>query len=810
MGVVAGGGRVDVFVSYAGPDRPWANWAAQQLTRAGMSVELTAWDWSAGDNFVLRMNDALGRADCVLALYSMAYFARDRFTNDEWAAVLAEPPDGQGRRRLVPVRVEKVTPPPILRAVTYRDVFGVPEQRARLVLLEAVTGRRRPAGDARFPGVASGASDGGVRVPGSLPEVWNVRRRNPAFTGRGRELAELRERLCSGERALVQALHGIGGVGKTELAVEYAHLFGNEYNCVWWIDAERPELVGEQLVALAVAAGWVPMDALAAVTRDTVLHRLQRESGWLLIYDNAETVDAIAALIPDGNGHVVITSRSQQSGGVAASPISIDLLDQAASSRLVRELAPTLPAADADRLAAAVNGLPLALRQAAGLTAETGMSVDEYLNELAANPAELLGEGPTGRYPQSLAAVVTASMRHLSGQDEAAGQLMRLVAVLAPEPVLLSWLTGTPDGTLPQPLATVVASTIARRRMLGRIAAYGLARVDTDTLQVHRLTQAVIAPTATSLETEHADRLLTVAAPGDERDPHLWPGWAALLPHLLIRAPITASPALQTAAAHALYYLLQRGEHRTVQILATSWHQQWQRTTGPDEPVVLDAANQIANSLSMLGEYEQSRRLNEDILARRQRVLGDDHPDTVRTAGCLAISLHDLGEYEQARRLHEDTLTRMQRVFGGDHPDTLLMTDHLAQSLHMLGDYEQACRLHEDTLTRQQQVLGDDHPDTLFTAGNLAQSLHMLGEYERARRLYADALTRQQRVLGDDHPETLLTAGNLAQSLHALGDYEQARRLHKDTLTRQQRVLGDDHPDTLRTADNLQTLGDHE
>ncbi|AGZ40120.1 FxSxx-COOH system tetratricopeptide repeat protein [Actinoplanes friuliensis] len=661
MGVATGGGRVDVFISYAGPDRPWASWAAQQLERAGMSVELTPWDWSAGDNFVLRMNDALGRANRVLALYSTAYFARDRFTTDEWTAVLAEPPDEHGGRRLVPVRVEKVTPPPILRVVTYRDVFGLPEQRARQVLLEAVAGRTRPSGDVRFPGGDPvTASVGGVRVPGSLPPVWNVRRRNPAFTGRGRELAGLRERLCSGERALVQALHGIGGVGKTELAVEYTHLFGNEYDLVWWIDAEVPELIGEQLTALAAAAGWTEIGDAAVITADVVLRRLQRESGWLLIYDNAETVNAIAALIPDGGGHVVITSRSQQTGGVAAAPISVDLLDRETASRLVRELAPALPEADAGRLAAAVGDLPLALGQAAGLVAETGMSVDEYLDELSANPAELLGEGPTGRYPQSLAAVVTASMRHLSGQDEAAGQVMRLVAVLAPEPVPLSWLTGTADGTLPRPLATVAASTTARRRMLGRIAAFGLARVDTDNLQVHRLTQAVITPTTTSLEIEHADRLLVAAAPGDESDPDQWPMWAALLPHLLARATVTASAALRMTAGRALFYLLLRGEHRTAQALATDWHQRWQQTVGPDDRAVLVAASQLANSLNSLGEHEQARRLHEDTLAGRRRVQGDDHPDTLHAANNLANSLNSLGEHEQARRLREDIAKRRE------------------------------------------------------------------------------------------------------------------------------------------------------
>ncbi|WP_251801543.1 FxSxx-COOH system tetratricopeptide repeat protein [Paractinoplanes hotanensis] len=815
MGQASAGDRVDVFISYAGPDRPWAEWAAQQLERRGMSVELAAWDWGAGDNFVVRMNDALRRADQVLAMYSPAYFGDERFTTEEWTAVLAEPRDQRDRRRLVPVRVAQVTPPPILQALVFRDLFGLTEQQARQALLEAVTGPARPAGEVPFPagpGSVSQAS-GGVRVPGSLPAVWNVRRRNPAFTGRGRELAGLRGRLCSGERALVQALQGIGGVGKTELAVEYAHLFGNEYDLVWWIDAERPELIGEQLAALASAAGWATGSTAAPVLADAVLSRLRREPGWLLVYDNAETVSAVADLIPDGTGHVVITSRSRQGSGVAAAPVEVDVLDRSASSRLVREIVPTLPVADADRLAAAVGHLPLALNQAAGLLAETRMTADEYLGELSANPVGLLGEGPTGRYPQSLAAVVTASMRHLTERDEAAGQLMRLVAVLAPEPVPLSWLTGPGAQTLPEPLATIAASTVARRRMLGRVAAFGLARIDTDTMQVHRLTQAVIAPTSTP-EIGHVDRLLAAAAPDDQGDPALWTRWAILLPHLLVRATTTTNHALRSIAGNGLFYLLLRGEYRTARALAQDWHQQWRQAVGPDDPAVLMAAAQLANSHLQLGEYEPARRLHEDTLARRRRVFGDDHRDTLSSASNLAATLSAMGEHERACRLDEETLAGRRRVLGDDHPDTLISASNLAIELSELGEYERARRLEEDTFARRRQVLGDDHPDTLRSASNLANRLSELGEYERGRHLDEDTLARRRRVLGEDHPDTLTSASNLAIRPARLGQYEQARHLNEETLARQRRVLGEDHPDTLTSASNLAVrlaqLGEYE
>ena len=816
---------LDLFVSYAGPDRPWAEWAAQQLETAGYSVELDVWDWAAGSNAVLKMNDALARARRVLIMYSTAYFDRSRFTVDEWTGVVAERPNG-GEGRLVPVRVQEVKPPPILTPLVYRDLFGLNEQRARAELLAAVGGPRRPKWPVPFPGATFSAGagagarppgtlpsmgsaptesppTGGVRMPGSLPAVWNVRRRNPVFTGRHRELARLREQLCSGQRASVQVLHGIGGVGKTELAVEYAHLFANEYEVVWWIDAERPELIAEQLAALSSAAGWTHLtSAPASTTADGVLRRLQQDAGWLLIYDNAESVDIVAAMIPDGPGHVLITSRSRRTGGVALS-LAVEVLDRSTSRQLLRSEAPALSPGDAERLADATGDLPLALGQAAGLFAETGMTVDEYLRELSASPAMVLAEGPTGQYPQSLAAVVTTSMRHLAARDEAAAQLMHMVAVLAPERIQLRWLTDAPEATLPQALATTAASAFSLRRTLGRISAFGLARVDAETFQVHRLTQAIISSTASTFEIEHADQLIAAAAPDDERNPTQWPRWAELLPHLLLRAPYTRSAALRQTASRSLYYLNLRGEYRIVQSLANLWYHQWIQDVGADDRAILTTVSQLANACRQLGEYKQARMLHEYTLARRRRVLGDNHPETLTSASNLAAVLTLLGEYDQARQLEEDTLTRRRLILGDDHPETLRSADVLAAVLALLGEDNQARRMAEDTLTHRRLILGDDHPDTLRTASNLAVVLASLGERDKARQMAEDTHTRRRRVLGDDHPDTLRSAHNLAYDLRRLGEYDQARQLDEDTLTRRRRVLGDDHPDTLKSAHNL-------
>src|ERR1035438_1298615 len=222
--------RADLFVSHAGADRAWAEWVAWQLTDASYTVELDVWDWAAGRNFVVAISDALERCDRVVALFSAAYFDRDRYTTEEWTASVLRVP-GMAEGRLVPIRIEDVPVaqmPAVLRPLVFRDIFGLAEEQARRALLEAVAGPRRPDRPPLFPTrdtprVVNKQGQPVPKLPGGLPPVWNVPGRNLAFTGRDGLLVAIRERLLASDRAVVQALQGMGGVGKTQLATEYAH-----------------------------------------------------------------------------------------------------------------------------------------------------------------------------------------------------------------------------------------------------------------------------------------------------------------------------------------------------------------------------------------------------------------------------------------------------------------------------------------------------------------------------------------------------------------------------------------------------------
>jgi tetratricopeptide (TPR) repeat protein len=810
---------IDAFISYAPSDRPWAEWIGWQLKNAGYSFELDAWDWSAGDNFVLRMNQAIERASRVLILLSPAYVERAQF-GDEWANLLIHSPGSQTHGRLVPLRIADVELPQSFQPVQYRDLFGLDEQRTRAAILDTMEDVRRVPSAPAFPGDFSlrRSPAGGPRMPGTLPTVWNTPPRNAAFTGREDALMALRNELESGGTAVVQALHGMGGIGKTALAIEYCHRFASSYDLVWWVDAQQPELISEQLMALGVEARWVPPDTPAPQSIAEVGRRLRTEGRWLVVFDNAESIEDIMPFLPQGSGQVLITSRRSWWGHVGRS-VAVDVLTRQDSVRLLRRLVPTLTEDATHRVAAALGDLPLALAQAGGVMAETGLSAEDYLELLADNTAEVLDLGHPWGYPLPLAAVVQVAIERLKTKDEAAAQLLELCAFLAPEPVPMGFFTNVPAGILPEPLATAITKPLGLAQSIRHIANYGLAHTSPDGLTMHRLTQAILRNLHSPEEQVTALRrvavLLAAASPDDATDPIHWAGWARLLPHLLaVDFTVIDNSGFRAAAWSAAHYLAARGELDIARNLAVRLYRTWRDRLGDDHPDTQAAATILAHALRMLGRYEQARKLDEDTFARRRQTLGNDHPDTLMSANSLARTLRAVGDLRRAHQLSEDTLTRYRQVLGEDHPDTLRSASNLASDLRDLGEYERARELDEQTLSHIRRVLGADHPDSLLAASNLASDLRDLGEYERARELDESILERRRRILGEDHPDTLNSAYNLASDLRNLGEYERARELDEQTLSHIRRILGADHPDSLVVASNLasdlRNLGEYE
>jgi len=655
--------------------------------------------------------------------------------------------------------------------------------------------------------LAAARAGAGPLPPGSVLRVWNIPARNLQFTGRDGLLAAVRQRLLAGDRAVVQAFQGMGGVGKTQLAIEYAHQFADDYDMAWWINAEQAGLIGDQFAALGSTLGCVQAGSGMEVVRVAVLGELHQRGRWLLVFDNAENPADIAGWLPSGAGHVLITSRERAWTEIAG-PVEVDVLARAESVALLQARVSGLGASDADRLADQVGDLPLAIAQAAGFMAESGMPADEYLNLLRTQAGKLLDQAaPGSSYPRSLAAATRLAADRLDGEDPAAAQLASVCAFLAPEPIPEDLFTSTP-GELPGELAARAADPLAWRQTLAHLARQSLARIDQRGLVIHRLTQAILRDRLSAEKAAAtracAEAVLAAADPGDPPNPVTWPRWAQLMPHLLAAdLAATGSGDLRWMACSACWYLLARGDTRIAHDLAAGLWQRWRDRLGDDHRNTLAIAHYLARAFRDMGHYAEARYLDQDTLARRRRVLGEDHLETLASASNLAADLRALGEYQAARDLDEHTLARRRRMLGEDHPDTLRSANGLAADSRGLDDHQAARDLDQDTLARRRRVLGEDHPTTLASAGNLAVDLRDLGEYQAARNLDEDTLARFRRVLGEDHPLTLRLAKNLAADLRGLGEYQAARDLDEDTLARRRRMIGEDHPNTLDSAGNL-------
>jgi tetratricopeptide (TPR) repeat protein len=798
----------DFFVSYTSSDRAWAEWIAWQLEQAGFRVIVQAWDFEPGDNFVVRMRDALEQADRTLALVSAAYLASP-YCTDEWTGAFLHDPDG--RNRLLQLRIEDCELPRLLRAQVYVDLVGLPREQARARLLAGVKrGRRKPPSEPPFPH----GQRAGPRFPGHGLEVTNLAPRNPDFSGRAALLEELHQTLTGGgQAAVVQAatVHGLGGVGKTQLALEYAHRYASDYDVIWWVPAEQPLAIPGLLAGLARRLG-VPEQADQAELVASLWDELRQRDRWLLVYDNAQGPRELAPYRPpSGAGRVLVTSRTPTWGrGTAA--VRLDVLKREESVAFLRRRIGSNDTASLGALAEVLGDLPLALEQAAAYLDETKSTPAGYLELFREHGAALLALGEPLTTEQTVATTWQVALDRL-GATPGAPELLSLCAFLAPDDIPRALLSEQAEA-LPEPLSGIVSQPLAVNEAVRALGRYSLVALTTDSLSVHRLVQTVVCASLSSadqLKWGGATARLLVTAFPEGAEVAAWPACGRLLPHavtVLDHAQALEVDAETTAdlRSKAASYLWHRGQYRQ----AETWQEQaladYRQTLGCDHPNTLTAMNNLAETRRTLGDLDGARELHEQTLAASRRVLGDDHPNTLISIHNLAGIRFEFGDLDGARELLEQALAANRRVLGGDHPDTLDLMNALAVTRSEFGDLDGARELHEQTLADRQRVLGRDHPDTLHSINNLAVTRLKLGNLDGANELFEQVLADRRRVLGDDHPDTLISMHNLAMTRRGLRDLHGARDLHEQALAGRMQVLGEDHPDTLTSMNNLAAI----
>ncbi|MGP4050014.1 tetratricopeptide repeat protein [Streptomyces sp. 2A115] len=609
------------------------------------------------------------------------------------------------------------------------------------------------------------------RGAGFLPESVSG-----VFVGREQELTDLRGMLAGeGSAAVVQsrvrAIHGLGGVGKSSLALHYADRYRSAYTLVWWITAESPESIVTSLAGLAMGlcpqwAGTAGPDERAA----WAITWLQAHPGWLLIFDNVEDPTHLRPYLGTlAGGHHLATSRKATGWHTLAPTMALGLLplDEATDLLCTITFPGRTPTGEqreaARRLAEVLGCLPLALEQAGAYAYRTGTDLDTYRRSLGL----ALDEDRDVITPErTIARIWEKTLIAITHRDPLAVTLLHTMAWLAPNDI---------PRTL---LGSLAPNPIELGNALGDLHAYNMIAFTDDRqgVSVHRLVQTVLrtrtpaesepdayAPGRT--EAEEAVRQ-SLPAPSDGPLPEPTAPWDRLLPHILALA----------------------------------------ESTPPNTPVSDDTADtyhQAAQYLRRQGRNAHTITLRTAVLTQSEQVLGDTHPDTLASRGNLASAYESAGDLGRAIPLHEATLTQYEQVLGGAHPDTLTSRNNLALAYNSVGDPGRAIPLLESTLAQREQVLGDTHPDTLASRNNLAAAYRAVGDLGRAIPLYEAALARREWVLGDTHPDTLTSRNNLALAYASVGDLGRAIPLHEATLAQRERVLGDTHPDTLNSRNNL-------
>lgn len=644
----------------------------------------------------------------------------------------------------------------------------------------------------------------------SSPVIWgNVPPRNPNFTGRGKLLAQLHERLQSGTTAVLpHALHGMGGVGKSHLALQYVYLHQDEYELVWWIPAERTAQIGVAMVELAqrMKLGAGPDVGIARAAVLEALRLGEPYQRWLLVFDNAESPEALQPYLPAGGpGRTLITSRNPLWTNLA-NTLEVDVLTREESVQMLRRRGPELDDRDADRLAGALGDLPLALEQAAAWRAETGMPADEYLRFFSETEQriELLAQRTSTDYQLPVAAAWNVSLDRLLESNRAAFRLLQLCSFLAPEPIPRSLLGGAHNLDVHPEVNPALRDPMRLNRAVRDLARYALARIDhrTTSIQIHRLVQSVVKDRMTGAgQRAMRDSAHLLLASGDRNDPDTpanWVIYAALYPHLDASGAIhSTDPRVQQLVQNEAKYLYWSGEYRGSLELCQRAYDSWREQLGSDHPSTLSIGHQLGFMLYTLGRFQAAAAHNRQLLARYERTSQEDTEDLLRQVGAVAADLRVAGEFAEALRLDEDLYRRHLRLLGPEDPNTLNAAHNLAVSLRLTGDPRRAYDVDRETYERRVLLFGADHPVTVDSQLKLVVDRRELGDYLDARDEIREIVDRLLRVQGTEPVQTLRARWLLACALRKAGDHADALALSEEIWADYAARYGEDHPAVL-------------
>lgn len=708
-----------------------------------------------------------------------------------------------------------------MAARVYIDLVGLDEESARNKLLVGIQRHRaKPTDRPAFPGAtalpaAARSVPDQPDFPAHLAVVFNVPfAKNLAFSGRDDLLDRMADAITGqGKAAVLWAVYGLGGVGKTQAAVEYAYRHRGEYDGVWWVRAEAPITLTADYVALATVLGLPEAaDDDQAIAVASVRQWLERgERRWLLIFDNAEAYDDLADYLPRRGGHVLVTSRSRNWPPSMMS-LEVDVLEPDEAIRLLHKRTGLEDDAGARDLAEALGHLPLALEQAAAYIDQRGLSYAAYLKRFNASRAELLKRGKPDTYPATVATTWELSFQAVIAQTHHAERLMELLPFFAPEAIPLDLLTAH-AGMLPLELQETLGDQLALDHAIIALRRFSLVGVHPDdSLSVHRLVQYVMRerldPTTKQAGVSAAVQVVssTLAAVGHDRQ--VWQAADRLLPHAL--AVIDhgtdlglTDPQFWRLVTDTGIYLAERARFFEARPLLERSLISGEAELGPDHPELANGFHHLARVLKELARLPEAQGLVERALAIDESTYGADDVEVAADFQLLANILRERGRLAEARAAIDRALEILRCKLGEDHQRVGSCYNDLGLVLKRLGQYQHARRAHERALTIHTAQYPPNHPEIGIDLGNLGEVLLLQGHVEHARSRFEKAHSVHEAWYEPEHPIVAHDLVNLGRVLEAQGDLTGAQKNFDHALRIMEAAFGSDHPSTAGVLGNI-------
>lgn len=689
--------------------------------------------------------------------------------------------------------------------------------------------------------------------------------RNPNFTGRETELGKLRAQLTAGSPAVIRQppspLYGLGGVGKTELAAEYAHRYHSDYDVVWWVRADHEDSIRSSLIALGRRLG---LEGVSLESRDSsvrmVLDALQAGAPyehWLLIFDDVTRPGVMRHYIPHGTGDVIITSRlSQWRQELRTDGIEVEEFSREEAVEFLRSRVPRLAQApeQAGRLASILGDLPLAIEHAASYLEQTGVPVEEYIADFEHNAHELLSRD-ADTFSATIAVATTWSVSKSSLTPEAT-ELFELLAFFSAEPVSEDVLLPSarlPD--VPEVLHKVLGSRLELKRAERELARLALIKQDgaRNVVQMNRVVQAVTrgriereAPDAATALRGTVHALLAASDPGSPEKERNDPLYERSIGHLVPSGALESDDRrVRDLIVNQVRRLHLRGGYQEALSLGERTLAAWRQRHSPDDPVDLALAVEVGVAMRAIGRVEEASDLNARTLDLLREHYGERDETYLICAASCGEDRRLLGRYDEALAHDQSLLPAYWETFAPSHHRLLNLLHTIATDLRCVGRHQDALECDTENVAERERYFGVTDRQTMASRLGLASDLRRLGRYAdalaavrdiaevmearqepwgffrleiygglgvtlrragfypQARETAEEVYQRYRGLAGNDHRATLVAATNLVCDRRLADDLPGARELGERTAQRWEKIAGDGHPNTLATRANL-------